>query len=580
MGLTLPAMREVKTRQDGVTAFAGYNHNLRLRDNEFYDMRNISSASLPVVTARERRLRLRKLNKPNGLFAHEKLCWVDGTDFYYDGIKKGDVTDDEKQFVRMGAYVLIWPDKAYYNTHTDEYGCLEARKVTDGTVQCQLCRPDGTLYTDYTVADTAPGVGVNGALWMDTSATPNVLRQFVAVSMMWTSIPSVYTKITASGIGADFKSFDGVTISGCTDEALNGDFYLIDAGNDFVIVTALIRQAFTQTAAVTIAREIPDMDFIVESANRIWGCSSEKHEIYASVLGDAKNWNTFAGLSTDSYAMTVGSGGRFTGACAHLGDVLFFKEDMIHRMMGTKPANFQLTDTACRGVGTGNDKSICTVNETLYYRSAHDVCAFGAALPGSISLQLGAVQYSKAVGGVLKGRYYLCMAVTGDGGGHALLVYDTNTGVWCKEDDVCVRWFAAWENDLYFVDGNGYLWSVGGTNPGLADDSMQWEGPVAWMLETGDLGLDEPNNKYIAGMQLHVGTDIGTTVRVELQHDATGAWQEVFRRSFPARGSATIPVIPRRCRTLRMRLRGEGGFTLYAITKRTQAGSDVYGTLR
>ena len=119
MSVQLPKLKQIPNRQEGVTAFAGLNRNLRIRDNEFADMRNLSSALLPVASARQRRRKLRTLKDPNGLFAHEKLCWADGTAFYYNGVKKGTVTDCEKQFVRMGAYVLIFPDKAYYNTSTD-----------------------------------------------------------------------------------------------------------------------------------------------------------------------------------------------------------------------------------------------------------------------------------------------------------------------------------------------------------------------------------------------------------------------------------------------------------------------------
>ena len=79
------------------------------------------------------------------------------------------------------------------------------------------------------------------------------------------------------------------------------------------------------------------------------------------------------GISTDSYAMTVCSGGDFTGACSHLGYVLFFKEDVIHRIYGTKPANYQLTNVESRGVEKGSEKSLVIVNETLYYKSAQDL---------------------------------------------------------------------------------------------------------------------------------------------------------------------------------------------------------------
>ena len=576
MGIEIPPLGPVQAQTDGIIAFGGYNHNLRAGDHEFYDMKNITGARLPVVTARPRRALLRRLEKPNGLFAHDRLCWADGTGFYYGGEIKGTVEDSEKQFVRMGAYVLIWPDKKYYNTHTDEFGELAAYTVTTGTVSCALCRNDGTLYGEYTVSDSAPEGPENGQLWMDTSVTPNVLRQYSEISAMWTSIPTVYTMIACAGIGAKFADLDGVTLSGFTDEALNGDFYLIGSGPDHLIVIALIVSAFTQDTPVTVERKVPDMDFITESENRVWGCSSANHEIYACTLGDPKNWNAFLGLSTDSYAMTVGSGGNFTGACTHLGSVLFFKEDVIHQLMGNKPANFQLSNTNSRGVARGSERSLRVVNETLFYHSVSDVCSYGAALPTTVSQPLGPERYQDAVGGALEGRYYLCCARRGDLG-HILFTFDTNTGVWCKEDDVQARWFATLESELYFVDGDGVLCSVHGTGMDMyGDGDAALEKPVEWMLETGDLGIDLPFSKYISGVQIFAEAEPGTTIRVELQYDAAGGWVEVCRHAPRTRRSFVIPIIPRRCRTLRMRMHGTGVFFLYSIIKKTEAGSDVY----
>ena len=46
---------------------------------------------------------------------------VDGTDFLVDGVKKGTVTEGKKQMVAMQTKVLVWPDKVYYDTASDEF---------------------------------------------------------------------------------------------------------------------------------------------------------------------------------------------------------------------------------------------------------------------------------------------------------------------------------------------------------------------------------------------------------------------------------------------------------------------------
>lgn len=583
--MRFPVMNEIKQTTDGVTAFSGYDHRMKTKQNAFHDMMNMSGELLPVMSTRRKREYLRTLEKPNGLFAHDKMCWVDGTDFYYNGMAVGKVTDSEKQMVRMGAYVLIWPDAKYYNSQTGEFGSLGASFTTysDVDVKCSICLQDGEAFPSYTVASTAPSNPANGQYWLDTSVTPNVLRYYSTTQTMWQSVPTVYTKIASTGIGKAFAKYDGIEISGMEVDALNGSFYVVNRSDDYLIVVAMINQNHTQTARVTVERKVPQMDYVCELDNRIWGCSSEKHEIYACALGDPKNWNQFMGLSGDSYAVTVGSSGAFTGACGHAGHVLFFKEDAIHTIMGTKPANFQLDTTECRGVMSGCSKSLVTVNETLLFKNRYDVCRFGSALPSSVSDALGSVNYNHAVAGAVDGKYFICMRDV-EGAPH-LFVFDTSTGVWVKEDHADVLDFATLNGQMYMLLTNGQLWCVNGTGADVCRDEdahTEGEGEAEmapeWMLETGDIGLDEPFNHYISGIQIHAECELGTNVRMEIRCDTDPVWDTVLTCSPVTRRSLTIPYVPRRCRTMRIRLSGNGGFKLYSIIKRTEVGSDVYGT--
>lgn len=68
-----------------------------------------------------------------GIFYKNGLMYVDGTALNYKDQKVGTVTDTEKTFVGMGAYVLIWPDKVYYNTHTGEFGSMVKSFQQSGT---------------------------------------------------------------------------------------------------------------------------------------------------------------------------------------------------------------------------------------------------------------------------------------------------------------------------------------------------------------------------------------------------------------------------------------------------------------
>lgn len=574
--MRLPVLNVIKRKTDGVNRFSGLDQRPKPYDSAFAAMKNMTCERLPVMAARRPRMKVRTLRHPGGIFAHDKLCWVDGTGFYYDGILKGQVQQGEKHFVRMGAYVLIWPDGAYYNTSEDVFGSINQRNVTTAAISAALCRLDGQPY-EYILSKTAPREPVNGTYWMDTNQTPNVLKMWNANQSMWVSVPTVYTKITSTGIGKGLKENDAVTIKGfAVNTDLNGSFYLVDAADNFITIVALIPEAFSQTQSVTVERKAPSMDFVCEAGNRVWGCSNEKHEIYACALGDPTNWSRYMGVASDSYAVTVGTAGDFTGAASHLGNALFFKPDVVHQIMGTKPADFTLSSNTCRGVAKGSEKSLVHVNEYLLYKAPLDVCMMGmSTLPGTVSDMLGKASYQNAISGALGSRYF--MSVENEEGRRELLVYDTGSNAWCREDGIEVTHFANLDGELYMLTSDGEIWSVNGNAPeSLKDETCAMEESVEWELITGPIGLDEPYSKYISRIQLHVACEPGSAVQAEIQYNEDGLWYEIFRLDPVKTRSMTIPLIPKRCRTMRLKLRGTGMFELYSVTKTIEQGSDNY----
>ena len=114
--MLLPQVNEVSAGKSTMVDFKGYNHKLFIADGEFYDMKNMTADYYPLLSPRKPRGTHQFLVKPNGLFAKEKLIWADGTAVYFDGGKILDVEDSSKQFSSMGAYLLVFPDKLYYNT--------------------------------------------------------------------------------------------------------------------------------------------------------------------------------------------------------------------------------------------------------------------------------------------------------------------------------------------------------------------------------------------------------------------------------------------------------------------------------
>lgn len=582
--MNLPPLQEIQNQRDMISEFKGYNHNIVVSPNQFYDMGNMTADYYPVLSPRHIRGHLKTFTKPNGLFAKDHLCWVDGTSFCYQGEVIGTVTDTEKQFVSMGAYVLIFPDKKIFNTLTGDFDSLENTVVSTGTVTFTLSKQDGTAYLSYAVSETAPVSPTDGQLWIDISSVPHSLKQYSLYSETWVQVLTTYIKIAGTGIGVGFKTLDGITISGCSDAYFNNTFVIQFVSDDMIVVTGIADTVLSQETPITIKRIIPTMDFVTEMNNRIWGCSSVNHEIYACKLGDPFNWNCFAGLSTDSYALPIGSNGDFTGAAAHLGYVLFFKEDVIHKIYGSKPANYQLVDTNARGVEKGSHRSLVLVNETLYYKARNSVCSYEGSLPTDISADLGDVKYKNAVAGTIGNKYYISMQDTANA--WHMFVFDQVKGTWHKEDATPAKYFARIGEELYYVNVTDKgLYSVSGNTAMyvIVDDvevlyegeDVSTEGNVVWFVQTGDMGTDSPDNKYISKVVIRLSIETGSSFTVWMQYDSSGVWEKKCTLYGSSKNSFTVPIIPKRCDHMKIKLSGAGDCKVYSISKVIEQGSEI-----
>ena len=576
-----PRLSELPATRQLIDVFRGYNHNLRIGDGEFYDMKNLSSANYPVLSPRPKRGVYASPSSIGGIVAKDVLCYVDGSEFVigHRRIDMGLRLDNEpKTLVSMGVYVIIMPDKKYINTEDlSDYGDIEASVITTSPVTFTLCKNDGTAFEGAVVQDTAPTDPKNMALWIDTSSVPHALKQYSSTTAMWVSVASTYIKIAATGIGVPFLDGDCVSISGITNldlADLNTNMIIWSRGDDYIVVTGILDKVTTQETAVIVTRNMPTMDFIIESKNRLWGCRYGEsatgeivNEIYASKLGDFKNWNSFMGISTDSWVGSVGTDGPFTGAITHSGFPIFFKETCMHKVYGNS-LPFGIQDTACRGVQKGCGGSLAIVNEVLYYKSRSAVCAYDGSLPVEISAALGDVQYSDATAGALGNKYYISMSDMNNE--PHLFVYDTLKGMWHREDSTRARAFCNSRGDLYYIDAaNNKIKTVLGS--GELDDS-----PVKWMAETGVIGTDSPDKKYISRLDVRMYLAMGARAYFYIEYDSSGDWQHIYT----AKGedhlrSFAVPIRPLRCDHLRLRIEGEGLTNIYSICKTIEQGSDT-----
>lgn len=505
----LTQVGNLKSSTVKINDFKGYNHNKTLAETEFYDMKNLSSSLYPVLSQRKARGTVSTLTAPHGLFAKNKLCYVDGTSFYYDGVVKGSVTATDKKFVSMGAYILIFPDKKYYNTSTGVFGSLE---------------------------------------------------NTVSASCTFTT-----TVISGTGIGAGFKAYDGVKITGSSITANNMTAVVLSVTDNSLTFNTDIFTANTTAETITVSRLVPDMDYLTEHENRVWGCSSTNHEIYASKLGDPFNFNSYEGISTDSYTATIGSDGDFTGVAPLGGYVTFFKEHHIHRMHGSKPSNYQLFDTDALGCAKGSDMSIGAVNGVMFYNSVNGIVRYEGSIPEGISSVFGDVKYSDASAGVYKYKYYVSMKDTSNV--WHLFVYDTLTGLWSREDNTNAAYFTELDGMLYYIDlTDNKIKKIEGSDT----ESLEW------YAEFGDFDGYIMERKRVNKITFRLQMYASSSVSVYIKYD-DGSYSLVKTISTTladTKKQVLLSVIPQRCDHFRIKLTGTGYTDIYAMEKTITVGSD------
>ena len=510
-------------RKYRTVVFRGYDHNIGAQDGTIWDEANMTGDFYPVMGVRAPRFTTASAAAPNGIFSYDGLFWADGTSLKHNGITVGTVTDSPKQFAAMGDRIIILPDKLIYD-------CSEGTLTSmESSVSVSAAFRDGTYAGEEAEGNTVYAAGID---WADY-----------------------------------FKVGDAVTISGSS-EADNNKTAIIREidGNEM----RFYEHSFTNHAAqsISFARTVPDLDYICVNENRAWGCAGDT--IYASKLGDPTNWNVFDGVATDSFAVDAGSDGVFTACCSFLGYPIFFKEDHIYKVYGSKPANFQVMGSASLGVLEGSSKSLAIAGEVLFYLSRVGIVAYSGGVPENISQPLGLVKYTAAVGGSDGRKYYASMRASGTWN---IFVYDTETGLWHKEDATQAAGWAYSNGNLYCLTADGLIITVNRQDSAIPGAAMEENIPS--YVEFGDFVEDDPNRKGTSKLQLRGEIDAGAALVVKIRFDSSGDWLTVATLTSTVKRSWYLPIVPRRSDHFRIRLEGVGGWRLYSLVRESYSGSEL-----
>lgn len=571
----LRKLAETKRFREKHDGFRGYDHNLRIGDDEFFDTENLSSDFSPVLSTRKKRFLVAEYENPGGIISKSALAVVAGGKLYYNGVDMSgmmpavSITSGEKQLLSMGAYLIILPDGIYFNTERpSDSGYINNTRSYTGEITYSLSDREGNPLTPGSIGSTAPQSPQNGDLWLDTSDEA-MLKTYSEADSAWLDYQNACVKLTAPGIGRGFSALDFVTVSGSS--VLTGEKLIEARGENFIVLAGIVDGSKTLSESVTVSRQMPEMDFVTECGNRLWGChygvsgGNTVNEIYCSALGDFKNWRRYLGLSTDSWAATVGTDGRFTGAATHRGCPVFFKENCLHRVIPSSVGAHQIQTLTCPGIEQGSARSAAVIDEVLYYKSAGGIYRYDGSLPEKVSQALGDIRYRNAAAGNLGSKYYISMEnLSGEAN---LFVYDTEKRLWMREDETAVLSFASSGSDLFFITFEGALYSVNGS-------AGTPESEISWFAETGDIGFDRPDKKYLSRINLSLSLSEGAFLDAYIRYDGEPEFEHIGHIDGEDMRSFSLPLFPRRCDRFRLRLEGTGEMKLYSRTDTLEIGSD------
>lgn len=424
----LPKIPYKETKKVRQTAyFGGLNRTDLAKEGELTECAGLTGERAPYLSPRYADRLAHTFGAPRGMTAANGALFVAaGADLWsFDGetatrVMTG-LTETKKSFAVIAGALCVFPDKKYYRFSDGASGSLELVES----------------FTGFTL-------------------TENALTR-------------------ADGEDFGFKPNDGVALSGAGLSESNRVSAVVSAveGGTLTFAGAAFTPESSVSGAVTVSRLLPDLDFVCEHDNRLWGAAGSR--VYASWLGDPTNFTAYdTSHAQASYFADVGTDGPFTGVASCPSYVAFMKADCVHKLYGAKPSNFRLTVSRVSGCEAGSGGSAVVVNDNVVYNGSDGVYAYNGGEPEYLSAKTGRLG-ADAVGVCLNGVYYVAAT---EGGKRRLFSYDLRRGVWLCDGEKDVFALAAFGGSVWYLTGEGKLYELG------ADDSVgEWSATLVPFVE-------------------------------------------------------------------------------------------------
>ena len=539
-----PIMRSKnQTNLYSISSFGGYNPGYSRKVNELKDCMNTSSENYPALCSLKKPASVRSvwgnaltagyfdelytleyLGEESGTI---KLCTENLQTEILSYTERSQL-EHERKLIFMKDEILIIPDNMIYYTNTAKVkaGCAiesishsaaeekyKKESLTDGNLPMTYNTWYSAYITGNSIVSMSASYRISSTSYMfyDFSISDAFeIGDIVTVKMNVKPINATqdaayraYTKKMAEGITLQIKDMVKTTHntpSGMVTEytELHFDDNSIDMGG--------YKDVYVYS--MSVEKGIPNFVDVCTQENRMWGVT--KDEIHASKLGDSSEWNDFSvdsygTLPASSFTTEVESDGEFTAITSFNGNIIAFKEDCIHKVYGSEPAEFSVSRIDCPGVYKGARDSICTINGILYYIGRNGAYAISGSLPRLISNNIIAPGFTKARANGDNRFYYIeCEYPEGK----KTYIYDTEFKLWHMSkntyDTVC---FVKVPDGMYVVSQKEILKALS-----LPCDKWSF---------TFSFGTKEFSSKHICafGIRYYLGENSQLSVKLQNRHN-------------------------------------------------------------
>ncbi len=473
---------------------------------------NISSMKAPFISPVAKFYRREYPNNAISVGSYLENVYYNTSDgFYFNGERKGDLTDGKKSFINFSGKVYIFPDRACYDIENDVFENVY-RSIT-AKIKVHI----RAGYKEFTAVTMGTG-GIN-------------LAEFLKDSH------SIELSGTYKG------AFDGCFKINSYD-LKKGEVYFGHFSIEFDTVSDNV---------ITLTNAIPELEGACVCKNRILGYKGNK--IYGSAFGDAMSWCNFDD-DNGSYRYENAGGDDFT-ACDNIDDqFVLFTADKAFKIYGDDVRDFSLRmASGYGGIGVGFENAHARVLGDIYYIQRNSIVKFTGSV-SEVVCRLPDTEILSAFCFPYYNKLYFCYRT--ESGEHTC-VFDVDTGAVYSLGIEGALGFINLNDNLCVVTDKEIV-AIEGKGERLPSDFNR-DGEILSSVEFSEIhnGWDRfsPSKLYIRGDIMPDGE-----LDIYCMLGNSGEWNEVYKITKEGQRLWEFSLPASLTDSFRLKLEGKGSYVI------------------